>query len=147
MINGDYFGTDKTFYHNTTGMGSNYFNFALEPGAASLTKRTFPQWLTQPAIADALHVGSVPYSVFNQTVEDQLVADWIVGVVPWLETLLDNYDVLIYSGQYDVILGPPGTERAIDKLKWSGAKPYAKRPTEQFFVGQDLAGYSRQVRS
>ena len=152
MINGDYFGTDKTFYQNATGMGSNYFNFALEPGAASLTKRTFPQWLATPAVADALHVGSVPYSVFNQTVEDQLVSDWIVGVVPWLETLLDNYDVLIYSGQYDVILGPPGTERAIDKLKWSGAEPYATAPTATFRLdagnsSSDLAGYARYAHS
>ena len=30
MINGDYYGTSKTFYSNTSGMGSNYFNFAEE---------------------------------------------------------------------------------------------------------------------
>lgn len=152
MINGDYYGTDKTYYQNTTGMGSNYFNFALEPGAASLTKRTFPQWLATPAVADALHVGSVPYAVFNKTVEDRLVGDWVVGVVPWLETLLDNYDVLIYSGQYDVILGPPGTERAIDKLQWSGASAYAKAPTSTFREDpasptSDLAGYARRAPS
>ena len=66
------------------------FNYALEPGAASLTKRTFPSWLALPKIAAALHVGDVPYSVFNQTVEDQLLHDWLVGVVPWLQTLLDH---------------------------------------------------------
>ena len=77
----------------------------------------------------ALHVGGVPYAIFNQTVEDQLLGDWVVGVVPMLQTLLDNYDVLIYSGQYDVILGPPGTERAIDKLVWAGD---AAAPTNAF---------------
>ena len=51
MLNGDYYGTSKTFYTNITGMGSNYFNYALEPGAASLTERTFPDWLATPAIA------------------------------------------------------------------------------------------------
>ena len=173
MINGDYYGSSRTFYTNTTGMGSNYFNFALEPGAASLTKRTFPSWLAKPDVARALHVGSVPYAVFNQSVEDKLVADWVVGVVPQLQTLMDNCalvgrtrnlapapaltivcnahvtdDVLIYSGQYDVILGPPGTERAIDKLKWSGAAAYATEPTTNFFSSKsDLAGYSRSVAS
>lgn len=150
MLNGDYYGPSRTFYGNTTGMGSNYFNYAEEPGAASLTKRTFPSWLQQPEIASALHVGATPYSVFNQTVEDALIEDWVVGVVPWLQTLLDHYDVLIYSGQYDVILGPPGTERAIDKLQWSGAVRYANAPTRQFFsVSEpaDLAGYVRQARS
>ena len=148
MLNGDYYGADRTFYGNTTGMGSNYFNFALEPGASSLTKRTFPEWLATPAIAKALHVGGVPYAIFNQTVEDQLLGDWVVGVVPMLQTLLDHYDVLIYSGQYDVILGPPGTERAIDKLVWGGAKAYAAAPTNAFRANasdptSDLAGYVR----
>jgi len=150
MLNGDYFGPDRTFYANTSGMGSNYFNFAQEPGAASLTKRTFPSWLALPQIASALHVGSTRYSVFNQTVEDQILPDWIAGVVPWLQTLLDHYDVLIYNGQYDVILGPPGTERAIDKLKWSGASAYAGAPTVQVYSESDpadLAGYARQARS
>jgi hypothetical protein len=149
MLNGDYFGTSRTFYTNTSGMGSNYFNFALEPGAASLTERTFPKWLALPVIAKALHVGAVPYAVFNQTVEDRLIHDWVVGVVPMLQPLLDNYDVLIYNGQYDVILGPPGTERAIDKLSWSGAAAYATKPTQQFFTrgGADLAGYVRQAPS
>lgn len=85
MLNGDYYGTDRTYYANTTGMGSNYFNFAQEPGAASLTKSNFPDWLARPEVASALHVGSVPYSIFNQTVEDRLIDDWVVGVVPWLQ--------------------------------------------------------------
>jgi len=74
----------------------------------------------------------------------------VVGVVPWLETLLEHYNVLIYSGQYDVILGPPGTERALDKLRWSGAAAFAAAPTVQFFSDSepaDLAGYSRRVRT
>jgi len=150
MLNGDYYGSSRTFYANTSGMDSNYFNFAEEPGAASLTKRTFPEWLATPAVASALHVGAVPFSVFNQTVEDRLLDDWVVGVVPWLETLLEHYNVLIYSGQYDVILGPPGTMRALDKLQWSGAEAYAKAPTRQFYSDSeptDLAGYSRLVHS
>jgi len=149
MLNGDYWGTERTFYHNTTGMGSNYFNFALEPGASSLTKRTFPTWLAQPEIAAALHVGDTPYAVFNQTVEDRLMNDWMVGVVPMLEMLLDHYDVLVYNGQYDVILGPPGTERALDKLKWSGAAAYAIAPTTQIVdeARADLLGYARQAPS
>ena len=119
---------------------------ALEPGASSLTKRTFPQWLASPSIAEALHVGSLSYSIMNQTVEDQLVGDWLRGVVPWLETLLEHYNVLIYSGQYDIILGPPGTERAIDKLQWAGRDEWMAAPTNTFFANKsDLSGYVRQV--
>ena len=54
------------------------------------------------------------------------------------------------SGQYDVILGPPGTERAIDTLEWSGAASYASEPTSSFFTSanhSDLAGYVRSATS
>ena len=130
-------------------MGSNYFNFALGPGASSLTKRTFPSWLAKPEVAAALHVGDTPYAVFNQSVEDQLMSDWMRGVVPMLTPLLESYDVLIYNGQYDVILGPPGTERALDKLQWSGSAAYAASPTVKITddARADLLGYARTVRS
>lgn len=64
-----------------------------------------------------------------------------------LTTILEHYHVLIYSGQYDVILGPPGTERALAKIPWSGASAYARTPASQFFDGADLAGYVRQATS
>ncbi|EOD41831.1 hypothetical protein EMIHUDRAFT_194378 [Emiliania huxleyi CCMP1516] len=141
-LNGDYF--QGTFYANTTGMGGNYFNFAQPPSAGLGDPRPF--------VREALHVGSVPYAIFNQTVETQLLADWMVGVVPQLQALLDHYRVLIYSGQNDVILGPPGTERAVNKLQWSGSRSYAAAKTEPMYGpsvaggAADLMGYARRAQ-
>jgi len=128
MLNGDYYGADRTFYTNTTGMGSNYFNFALEPGAASLTKRTFPTWLAQPAVADALHVGSLPYAVFNQTVEDQLIHDWVVGVVPMLLESCSSITMCsstpASTTSSSALQGPNGPSTSC-----SGAAPLHTRPS------------------
>ena len=52
----------------------------------------------------------------------------MLGVVDKLVVLLENYRVLIYSGQYDIILGPPLTEQALHKIQWSGQEQYLKTP-------------------
>ena len=93
--------------------------------------------------------GRRAYSVFNQTVEDRLLDDWVVGVVPWLETLLEHYNVLIYSGQYDVILGPPGAAgarpAAVERRR--GVRGGADRQFYSDSVPTDLADYSRLVHT
>jgi len=133
-------------------MGGNYFNFAQPPSAGLGDPRPFVSWLARPEVREALHVGSVPYAIFNQTVETQLLADWMVGVVPQLQVVLDHYRVLIYSGQNDVILGPPGTERAVNKLQWSGSRSYAAAKTEPMYGpsvakgAADLMGYARRAQ-
>jgi len=147
-LNGDYF--KATYYANSTGMGANYFNFATRPTLGLGAGESFPRWLGMPAVAAALHVGDAAYAVFNQSVETKLIGDWLVGVTGWLEDLLEHYNVLIYSGQNDIILGPPGTQRAMDKLRWSGAEAYATAPTRPMYmdptdIASDLAGYVRQA--
>lgn len=149
-LNGDYF--PNTYYANTTKMGSNYFNFATRPSIGLGAGEAFPRWLNTPQVAEALHVGSTNYTIYNQSVETKLIGDWVVGVVPWLEVLMEHYHVLIYSGQNDIILGPSGTQRAMDKLQWSGAREYASAPTLPMFMKptdetSDLAGYVRQAKS
>jgi vitellogenic carboxypeptidase-like protein len=42
------------------------------------------------------------------------------GVVPKVEALLEKYNMLIYNGQLDVILGSPLCLEVLEKLSWSG---------------------------
>ena len=76
-----------------------------------------------PEIRQKIHVGELEYSSFNETVEEYLKADWFVGVVDMLVPLLesDEVKVLVYSGQNDIILGPPLTENFLDGLDWEGS--------------------------
>jgi len=144
MLNGDFF-PYPTYYANQTGMGSNYFNFNQGPDGSSLTKNYFIDWLGTTTGRNMMHVGEVPYYVENSTVETQLLGDWMVGVTDKLTVLLENYRVLIYSGQYDVILGPPLTEQSLRNLKWSGQEQYQLAAKKTWHIDTDVAGYYRSV--
>jgi len=150
MLNGDEY-PYPTYYANVTGMGSNYFNFGQSPTGSSLTQNYFIDWLSTQAGRDAMHTGSIPYHVLNATVEEYLLADWMVGVVDFLVPLLENYKVLIYSGQLDIILGAPLTEQFLHGKRlagWSGQADFiaAKKSVWKMQLPKgdaDLAGYSK----
>jgi len=150
MLNGDFY-PYPTYYANVTGMGSNYFNFELGPGDTSLTKNFFIDWLATDATRNAIHVGNYQYAVENTTVEAHLLGDWMVGVLNMLVPLMENYKVLIYNGQNDVILGPPLTEQSLRELKWSGQAEYLRAKKKVWTISTesevDIAGYVRIVEN
>lgn len=151
MLNGDFY-PYPTYYANVTGMTTNYFNMQLAPDATPLGG-DFVDWLNTPEVRAKIHVGGRSYAPENQTVEFQLKAAWMQGVVPMLVPLMENYKVLIYSGQNDVILGPPLTEQFLLTLDWSGKDKYASAPKTVWRrsdkgVGSklpDVCGYVRTV--
>jgi vitellogenic carboxypeptidase-like protein len=151
MLNGDFY-PYPTYYANVTGMTSNYFNFALSPDATPLGG-SFVEWLDTPAIRAHIHVGDRSYAPANGTVEFHLKEDWMRGVVDMLVPLMENYRVLIYSGQNDVILGPALTEQFLFKLDWAGQQAYKEakkivwRRHERGPGSKlpDVAGYAREV--
>lgn len=53
--------------------------------------------------------------------EAYLKQDWMQSIAPWLTVLLENYQVLIYNGQNDVILAAPQCEQMLRALPWSGS--------------------------
>lgn len=151
MLNGDFYHYG-TYYANVTGMGSNYFNFELSPDATPLGG-DFVAWLNTPAVRERIHVGDRVYAPENQTCESYLKGDWMRDVNFMLVPLLENYKVLIYSGQNDIILGPSPTESFLLGLQWSGKEAYAsarkivwrrssKGPGSNL---PDVAGYVRQA--
>jgi len=151
MLNGDRIAY-PTYYANVTGMATNYFNFEQGPGGSSLTQNHFIDWLKTPAARRATHTGAVPYAVLNATVEYYLLEDWMHGVTEFLIPLLEapGVKVLVYSGQNDIILGPPLTEQFLGQLPWSGLKAYNAAKKKVWTVpveggGTDLGGYARTV--
>merc|ERR1712232_786917 len=151
MLNGDFY-SYGTYYANITGMGSNYFNFELSPDATPLGG-DFVDWLNTPAVKAKIHVGDRNYVPENQTVEVHLVKDWMHTYYDMLIPIMENYKVVVYSGQNDVILGPALTEKFLYGLEWSGQSEYRKAkkaiwrlptkgPGSQL---PDVAGYAREV--
>ena len=149
MLNGD-FTNGVTYYHNVT--SANYFNF--EQGeCGNCSPSYYDSWLVTPAVRDLIHVGGCAYNGFNQTVEEHLKADWMVGVLDMLVPLMQDPDVhvLIYSGANDVILGPPLTENFLEALQWDGSDAYAKAHKNiwtidgEVMANDPVAGYVKHV--
>lgn len=74
-------------------------------------------------------------------VQFYLVEDLLQSVKSWLEILLENYRVLLYNGQLDIIVAYPLTLGYLQKLNWSASDEYKNATRYQWNVGNDLAGY------
>lgn len=141
MLNGDF--TSPTYYQNVTG-STNYFNFRYP----IYPPNPFPQFLNLTSIRQSLHVGGILYAEYNSSVETALLNDWMQSVVGYMPTLMNNYKVMIYSGQDDVILAGPMTELLIDTIEWKHAIKYAFAKKKLWTVENapmTPAGYVRQV--
>jgi len=64
-----------------------------------------------------------------------------------MPTLLDNYKVLIYNGQLDIILGPPLTEKFLRTIEWSGAEVYRQAKRKIWKLNDNVVGYERDAKN
>uniref|UniRef100_A0A671UUI7 Probable serine carboxypeptidase CPVL n=1 Tax=Sparus aurata TaxID=8175 RepID=A0A671UUI7_SPAAU len=143
LLNGDV-DPYPSFFQNATGC-TNYFNYMMcqEPE----DQEYFSQFVTLPSVRRAIHVGNLTFHSGSE-VEKHLVQDVMKSIKPWLGVLMDNYRVLIYSGQLDVIVAAPLTERFLPTVNWTGAAEYKKAPRFHWKVqpgDTEVAGYVRQV--
>ena len=53
--------------------------------------------------------------------------------------------VMVYSGQLDVIVAYPLTEKYLAAMEWKGANEYREAPRKIWRVDGDVAGYAREV--
>ncbi|XP_062925601.1 probable serine carboxypeptidase CPVL isoform X2 [Mobula hypostoma] len=143
MLNGDL--TEyPSFFENVTGC-SNYFNFlqCTEP----MDQDYFTVFLSQPEVRKSIHVGNLTFHDGSE-VEQHLMEDIMQSVKPWVTVLMNNYRVLIYSGQLDIIVAAPLTEHFLLTVPWSKAEEYKKADRHFWFVNpsdKEVAGYVRKV--
>jgi len=141
-LNGDFW-TYGTYYFNVTGLTS-YDNF-LTP---TYPPNPYVEYLNLASTRNSIHTGNYPYNDYNATVEQYLIPDWMVSIRYKLTPLLDNYKVLIYNGQNDIILAGPLCENFLRTLYWSGQNEYLSAEKIIWKVestDQQVAGYVRQV--
>nr|XP_018897588.1 PREDICTED: venom serine carboxypeptidase-like [Bemisia tabaci] len=90
----------------------------------------------------AIHVGNL---TFNDGYSSawHLSDDVMQSVRPWVEELLqaEEFPILFYSGQLDVIVAYPLSLAFYDSLEWSHAYDYYKADRCKLVVGNDVAGY------
>eukprot|EP00095_Tigriopus_kingsejongensis_P005515 maker-scaffold282_size228295-snap-gene-0.10 protein:Tk05515 transcript:maker-scaffold282_size228295-snap-gene-0.10-mRNA-1 annotation:"probable serine carboxypeptidase cpvl precursor" len=140
LLNGDLTG-HPSYFANVTGFNY-YFNYLMTENPAEFSY--FGKFLQTSKVRQAIHVGNLTYND-GLTVEKHLLQDVMKSVKPWIEELLEHYDVLIYNGQLDIIIAWPLTESFLTSLKWSGAQKYLEAPRAKWHVGKDLAGYAKKV--
>ncbi|XP_076826848.1 putative serine carboxypeptidase CPVL isoform X2 [Brachyhypopomus gauderio] len=143
LVNGDLV-PYPSFLQNATGC-TNYFNYlqCQEP----VDQEYFHEFVTSPAVRLSIHVGNLTFNDGSE-VEKHLLQDVMKSIKPWLGVLMDSYRVLVYSGQLDVIVAAPLTERFLPTVNWTGADAF--KNTERFHwkvqpSDTEVAGYVRQV--
>merc|ERR1712137_606761 len=142
-LNADFY-PYESFYYNATGLDS-YFNF-LTP---TYPPNPYIPFLELDSTKNSIHTGSYPYHDYNSTVEAYLIPDWMKSIRYKLPPLLENYKVLIYNGQNDVILGGPVCENFLRGLVWSGQNDFLAASKIIWKVessDQQVAGYVRQAQ-
>ncbi|CAG7829524.1 unnamed protein product [Allacma fusca] len=132
-----------TLYSKFTGhagMQLNYLN-ATVPRAM----KNFAKFLNDKEVHNYLHVGLHKFEIFNFKVHDKFNPEIMASDGKAMEKLLDNYKVLMYSGQMDPIIVHSQVTKAVEAFEWSGAAELKKTPRKIWKVGDDVAGYVKSV--
>ena len=58
---------------------------------------------------------------------------------------MEKYKVLLYSGNLDICVGAPLTERMIYNLNWSGTEGWRAVRKEIWKIDNNVAGYVRKL--
>lgn len=136
--------TRDCLFNNLTGFTSPY-NYLI-PHGYDETIHVVSNYLVNSSISKYLHTNRtfVPFDE-NNPVLANLANDILASVAPWLEVLIDNYIVQIYSGMLDLLCGPRGVGEYLLQLihKWSDE--YKAASTTKWLVDDEIAGYERKA--
>lgn len=143
LLNGDMNNHSSTF-KNITGF-DNYYNFFYSTDPNALEEQETGIYVQRPDIRAAIHVGKMPFNGVSTNVELNLVNDIMQSITPWLTELLNNYRVLIYNGQLDIVVAYPMTVNFLQNLNFNGAEQYKTAERFKWYVNSDLAGYVKQA--
>lgn len=121
----DYYNPPSTYFKNITGYESYYNVLHLE---APAIRNYFDDFVEIPSVRRAIHVGS---NTFNDrtAVVTHLIDDLMNSAKPYLPVLMDNYKVLLYGGQIDIVVPFTSTEAFVASIPWSGAEELEAAPS------------------
>ncbi|GAB6024727.1 hypothetical protein CHUAL_009859 [Chamberlinius hualienensis] len=146
MINGGFVLNDS-YYINFTQLHDtyNYLRYS-EPADQDY----YESFLQLPEVRKSIHVGNLTFNDGNTT-QYYLLNDICQSTKPWLETLLENnFKILLYSGQVDVIVPYYISLNMIYTLNWKGSEDY-KNATRQIWkvasADNEVAGYVKEAQN
>jgi len=101
-----------------------------------------------PAVRKQIHAGPHLNGVNAHECELHLLEDFMVSFKKEIGVLMDNYKVLIYSGQLDIIIGAPLTEAFLPTVEWSGQAAFKATQRAVWRRPEDsdpVAGYVQEL--
>lgn len=101
------------------------------------------QFIQNDSLRQSLHVGSKPFHSKTWVVW-HLKIDFGRSVSQDLLEAVQKYRVLLYSGQFDVLIPPTQIDRVIAALSWSGYPQFSKAKREKWYVEDELAGFIKK---
>lgn len=102
------------------------------------------EFIQRPEVRNALHVGSRPFQGRNK-VTFFFVFDMLNTAREYFLQVLDAYRVLLYSGQYDMLIVHTQFDELISQLNWTCAKKFAQANEKRWYVHGQLAGYRKSA--
>ncbi|KAJ6640697.1 Venom serine carboxypeptidase [Pseudolycoriella hygida] len=133
-----------SLFKNLTGFDT-YYNYLITTGDDSDAR--MGEFVQQAETRKAIHVGNYTFhdSDGANKVAEYLNDDIMDSVKDWLIELLDNYKVLMYNGQLDILVGYPLTINYLKKLEFSAADEYKTAKRYIWKVDNDVAGYVKHA--
>jgi len=147
MLNGDVY-PYPNYFHNITG-SKNYDNFMMTTDPPEFAR--YGNYVNIPEIRKAIHVGNRTFGGNSAQCEKHLLEDFHQSFRTSLQLLLDaqHVQVLVYSGQLDIIIAASLTERFLPFLQWSGQGEFAAAQKKVWRVTStdvEVAGFVRECR-
>lgn len=107
------------------------------------------KYLNQPDVQTALHVNRT-FTMCNSEVKTILLADISKSAKPLIAPLLeltqiDSFQILFYTGIFDLDCNIMGHLKWLNSVIWSGADNFKNAPRTKWLVDGVIAGYSKQV--
>lgn len=132
-------GEDSLFSRKTK--FGNVYNYLNPNDPTTELGRYYSKFVNLGNVRRAIHVGNLTYGGLESG--DHLQLDIPKSVKHWVSELLSHYRVLIYTGQVDIIVGYPLTSHYLERLEFSSAAHFRTAIRYPYYVGDDLAGYSK----
>nr|CAI5831219.1 unnamed protein product [Callosobruchus analis] len=117
----------------------NIYNYLQDGGVVD--EDPMVEFLSGPDVRRAIHVGNATFG--SNKVHLYLEEDMTRSMAPWFVEIANNYRVLLYSGQLDIIVGYPLTLNFLKNVEFHGIQEYRKAKRDVWHVNEEVAGYSK----
>lgn len=100
-------------------------------------------FMNEPRTKSLIHAPSqITWIDCNDAVFESFSLDMANTTLAFVEYVLSqNVSVLVYQGQYDLIIPAPGTENMVYSLNWAGTQGFSDAPQNVWTVNGNIAGY------